>query len=115
MNSPLRWVPPVLAGVLEIRAVFQEMSSSSSRSGERCRLGREFLRSEPSLRLLLVGRHRRLEPWRIKRALVNQLKERSYGGMSRALRRRLQSVAGASEKATIAVVGAGLSSRSPWY
>ena len=34
------------------------------------------------------------------RALANQLQERSYGGASRALRRRLQSLAGASEKAT---------------
>jgi hypothetical protein len=37
------------------------------------------------------------------RALANQLQERSYGGMSRALRRRLQSLAGASEKGTLAV------------
>jgi len=34
------------------------------------------------------------------RALANQLQERSYGGVSRVLRRRLQSLAGASEKAT---------------
>jgi len=37
------------------------------------------------------------------RALANQLQERSYGGVSRVLRRRLQSLAGASEKATLAV------------
>jgi hypothetical protein len=37
------------------------------------------------------------------RALAHHLQEQSYGGMSRALRRRLQSLAGASEKATIAV------------
>jgi hypothetical protein len=37
------------------------------------------------------------------RALANQLQEQSYGGVSRALRRRLQSLAGASEKATVAV------------
>jgi len=37
------------------------------------------------------------------RALANQLQERSYGGASRALRRRLQSLAGASDKATMAV------------
>ena len=37
------------------------------------------------------------------RALTNQLQEQSYGGMSRALRRRLQSLAGASKKATMAV------------
>ena len=37
------------------------------------------------------------------RALANQLQEQSYGGVGRALRRRLQSLAGASEKATMAV------------
>jgi hypothetical protein len=37
------------------------------------------------------------------RALAHQLQERSYGGMSRALRRRLQSLAGALEKGTMAV------------
>ena len=37
------------------------------------------------------------------RALANQLQEQSYGGVSRALRRRLQSLAGVSEKATMAV------------
>ena len=37
------------------------------------------------------------------RALTNQLQEQSYGGMSRALRRRLQSLSEASAKATMAV------------
>jgi hypothetical protein len=37
------------------------------------------------------------------RALANQLQEQSYGGVSRALRRRLQSLARASDKATMAV------------
>jgi hypothetical protein len=37
------------------------------------------------------------------RALAHQLQEQSYGGVSRALRRRLQSLAGASDKATMAV------------
>ena len=37
------------------------------------------------------------------RALAHQLQEQSYGGVSRALRRRLRSLAGASEKATMAV------------
>jgi Protein of unknown function (DUF2924) len=37
------------------------------------------------------------------RALANQLQEQSYGGVSRALRRRLQSLVGASEKGTTAV------------
>ena len=35
------------------------------------------------------------------RALSNQLQEQSYGGVSRALRRRLQSLAGASEKGAV--------------
>jgi len=39
----------------------------------------------------------------IIRALAHQLQEQSYGGVSRALRRRLQSLARASEKATLAV------------
>ena len=37
------------------------------------------------------------------RALANQLQEQSYGGVGQALRRRLQSLAGAAEKATMAV------------
>ena len=37
------------------------------------------------------------------RALANQLQEQSHRGMSRALRRRLQGLAGASEKATMGV------------
>src|SRR5215467_14808521 len=37
------------------------------------------------------------------RALAHQLQEQSHGGMSRALRRRLQSLAGASAKGTMAV------------
>jgi hypothetical protein len=37
------------------------------------------------------------------RALASQLQEQSYGGMSRALRHRLQSLAGASERGTMAV------------
>ena len=37
------------------------------------------------------------------RALANQLQEQSYGGVSRALRRRLERLAGASDKATMAV------------
>ena len=36
------------------------------------------------------------------RALAHQLQEQSYGGVGRALRRRLQSLAGASEKAAVA-------------
>jgi hypothetical protein len=37
------------------------------------------------------------------RVLAHQLQEQSYGGVGRALRRRLQSLAGASEKAAMAV------------
>src|SRR5262249_747458 len=37
------------------------------------------------------------------RALAHRLQEQSHGGMSRALRRRLQSLAGASAKGTMAV------------
>jgi hypothetical protein len=37
------------------------------------------------------------------RALANQLQEQSYGGVSRVLRRRLQSLAAASDKATMVV------------
>ena len=37
------------------------------------------------------------------RALAHHLQEHSYGGIGRALRRRLQSLAGASEKGTMAV------------
>jgi len=37
------------------------------------------------------------------RALANQLQEQSYGGVSRVLRRRRQSLAAASDKATMAV------------
>src|SRR5262249_11206181 len=37
------------------------------------------------------------------RALTNRLQEHSYGGMSRALRRRLQGLSGASATATMAV------------
>ena len=37
------------------------------------------------------------------RALANQLQERSYGGVGQALRRRLQSLTGATEKVATAV------------
>jgi len=37
------------------------------------------------------------------RTLAHQLQEQSYGGVSRALRRRLQSLAGGSDKGTMAV------------
>jgi hypothetical protein len=63
-------------------------------------------RSTAELRLAWHEFHRAGPPLGLSRdllirALANQLQERSYGGMSRALRRRLQSLAGASEKATM--------------
>ena len=65
-------------------------------------------RSTPELRLAWHEFHHARPPSGLSRdllirALANQLQERSYGGVSRALRRRLQSLAGASEKATMAV------------
>jgi Protein of unknown function (DUF2924) len=65
-------------------------------------------RSTPDLRVSWRQLHRTGPPLGLSRdllirALANQLQERSYGGVSRMLRRRLQSLAGASEKATMAV------------
>jgi Protein of unknown function (DUF2924) len=65
-------------------------------------------RSTPDLRLAwrqlyCIGPPRGLSRDLLIRALANQLQEQSYGGVSRALRRRLQSLARASDKATMAV------------
>jgi hypothetical protein len=65
-------------------------------------------RSTPDLRVVWRQLHRTGPPLGLSRdllirALANQLQEQSYGGVSRALRRRLQSLTGASDKATIAV------------
>ena len=65
-------------------------------------------RSTPDLRVAWRQLHHTGPPLGLSRdllirALANQLQEQSYGGVSRALRRRLQSLAGASEKATMAV------------
>ena len=65
-------------------------------------------RSTPELRLAWRQLHRAGPPLGLSRgllirALANQLQERSYGGMSRALRRRLQSLAGASDKGIMAI------------
>ena len=54
------------------------------------------------------------------RALADQLQEQSYGGAGRALRRRLQSLAGASEKAAMAadlglVLKAGTTLVRQWH
>jgi hypothetical protein len=65
-------------------------------------------RSTPDLRVAWRQLHHTGPPLGLSRdllirALAHQLQEQSYGGMSRALRRRLQSLAGASEKGTMAV------------
>ena len=79
-------------GLSDIEA---EIAGLLDRSTQELRLAwRQWRRTEPPLGLsrdLLI------------RALAHQLQEQSYGGVSRALRRRLQSLAGASEKATMAV------------
>src|SRR5215467_14729788 len=64
-------------------------------------------RSTPDLRVAWRQLHRTGPPLGLSRnlmirALANQLQEQSYGGMSRALRGRLQSLAGASAKGTTA-------------
>ena len=79
-------------GLSEIEA---EIASLLDRSTPELRLAwLEFRRAGPPLGLsrdLLI------------RALADELQQRAHGGPSRALRRRLQSLAGASDKATMAV------------
>src|SRR4029077_4036877 len=63
-------------------------------------------RSTPELRLAWHEFHHARPPSGLSRdllirALANQLQEQSYGGVSRALRRRLQSLARASEKRAV--------------
>jgi len=63
-------------------------------------------RSTPDLRVAWRQLHRTGPPLGLSRdllirALAHQLQEQSHGGVSRALRRRLQSLAGASDKATM--------------
>ena len=65
-------------------------------------------RSTPDLRLAWRQLHHTGPPLGLSRdllirALANQLQEQSYVGVSRVLRRRLQSLARASENATMAV------------
>ena len=65
-------------------------------------------RSTRELRLAWRRLHRNGPPQGLSRdllirALANQLQERSYGGVGRALRRRLQSLTGATEKVATAV------------
>ena len=68
-------------------------------------------RSIPDLRVAWRQLHHTGPPLGLSRdllirALANQLQERSYGGVSRALRRRLRSLAGASDKAQASPLGA---------
>jgi len=63
-------------------------------------------RSTPDLRVAWRQLHRTGPPLGLSRdllirALAHQLQEQSHGGVSRALRRRLQSLVGASDKATL--------------
>jgi Protein of unknown function (DUF2924) len=65
-------------------------------------------RSTPDLRVAWRQLHRAGPPLGLSRdllirALANQLQEQSYGGVSRAPRRRLQSLVEVSEKAAMAV------------
>ena len=65
-------------------------------------------RSTQDLRVAWRQLHRTGPPLRLSRdllirALAHHLQEQSYGGIGRALRRRLQSLAGASEKAAMTV------------
>jgi Protein of unknown function (DUF2924) len=65
-------------------------------------------RSTPDLRVAWRQLHRTGPPLGLSRdllirALAHRLQEQSYGGVSGALRRRLQSLVGASEKATMAI------------
>jgi hypothetical protein len=79
----------------DIIAVERQIAGLANRSTQDLRVAwRQLHRTGPPLGLsrdLLI------------RALANQLQEQSHGGVSRALRRRLQSLAGASDKAGMAV------------
>ena len=79
----------------DITAVERQIAVLAKRSTQDLRVAwRQLHRTGPPL-----GLSRDL----MIRALAHQLQEQSYGGMGRALRRRLQSLAGASAKATMAV------------
>jgi hypothetical protein len=79
----------------EITEVERQIAGLANRSTQELRVSwRRLHRTGPPLGLsrdLLI------------RALAHQLQERSYGGVSRALRRRLQSLAGASENGAMGV------------
>jgi hypothetical protein len=73
-----------------------------------CQIAGLANRSTQDLRVAWRQLHRAGPPLGLSRdlvirALANQLQERSYGGVSLALRRRLQHMAGASEKGIMAV------------
>ena len=79
----------------DIAAVERQIAGLANRSTQDLRVAwRQLHRTGPPL-----GLSRDL----MIRALAHQLQEQSCGGMSRALRRRLQSLAGASEVAAMAV------------
>ena len=79
----------------EITEIERQIAGLANRSTQDLRVAwRQLHRTGPPL-----GLSRDL----MIRALAHQLQEQSYGGVGRALRRRLQSLAGASEKATMAV------------
>ena len=79
----------------DLTAVERQIAGLANRSTQDLRVAwRQLHRTGPPL-----GLSRDL----MIRALAHQLQEQSYGGVGRALRRRLQSLAGASEKATMGV------------
>ena len=79
----------------DITEVERQMAGLANRSTQDLRVAwRQLHRTGPP-----IGLSRDL----LIRALANQLQEQSYGGVSRVLRRRLQSLAGASDKAMMAV------------
>jgi hypothetical protein len=79
----------------DITAVESQIAGLANRSTQDLRVAwRQLHRTGPPL-----GLSRDL----MIRALAHQLQEQSYDGVSRALRRRLQSLAGASEKGAMAI------------
>ena len=92
VGSPFRHNRPRRPDVTEVE---RQITGLANRSTQELRVAwRQLHRTGPPLGLsrdLLI------------RALANQLQEQSYGGVSRVLRRRLQSLAAASDKATMTV------------
>jgi hypothetical protein len=82
-------------GNADVAEMDQQIAVLVDRSTHELRLAwRQLYRTEPP---------RGLSRDLLIRALANQLQEQSYGGVSRVLRCRLQSLAGATDKATMAV------------